>query len=165
MKNKKRKAKKINIPAATGVIEIRYIIKEDIPDIVEFAAKHAHEIPSWGEIDRDILTNSLNTMLLVSTYFVKGVFLDGELVGGMIGEISPTWFNARFESNGRTIYLDRRVRGKGIAQQLYNQFDKWASNYLQVSHGGLQTTSGVDITPLVTKLGYVKTGMTFRKVY
>jgi GNAT superfamily N-acetyltransferase len=94
-----------------------------------------------------------------------GVFVDDVFKGGMAGNISQAWFSKRFESSGITIFLDKSVRGRGIAQELYNMFDEWAGKFNNVTRGELRTTSGADITPLVTRLGYVKVGSTYRKEF
>ena len=147
------------------MITYRFLTPEDVSTVVEFAYLHAPEIPSWGEVDKDHLYKHLMGMVLDPMRFMLGVFLNGEFKGGLIGEITPTWFNLNYESQDRTIYLHKDVRGKGVALALFEQYDKWVMSHTFVKQGGLQTTSGVDLSPLVSKLGYVKVGTTFIKRY
>lgn len=145
---------------------IRHLDLDDIPAIIELANKAASEIESWGYINEDILQASLFQMLLDPFSWNMGVFSDdGEFLGGMSGEITPTWFNDRLESQGRVIYLDQKARGKGVALKLYQMFDEWCNSFDRVKKGNLRTTSGADISSLVRPLGYEKVGSTYSKRY
>jgi GNAT superfamily N-acetyltransferase len=148
-----------------NAIEYRILTPDDIDAVVAFGAEAAKTINSWGEIDEDTIRRSLSTMIMMPNFWLMGVFVDDVFKGGMAGNISQAWFSKRFESSGITIFLDKSIRGRGIAQELYNMFDEWANKFNNVTHGELRTTSGADITPLVTRNGYVKTGSTYRKVY
>lgn len=155
-------------------MKFRFLTLGDIPAILELAHIGAAQIESWGEIDEAIFTPTLMQWLnptpttyptRAPIYWCMGVF-DGErFLGGMAGLLSPTYMNNRWVSEGLTIYLHRDARGKGIAKQLYAMFDAWAMSHDFVHSGNLRTTSGADITKLVSPLGYKRIGMTYSKEY
>lgn len=141
----------------------RYATVDDIPRILELMREGAEEVPYFHHIDDDIATASLMLFINDENYFCRAIVNEDDTVmGGIICQVTRTWFNDHMHGCGITIFIHRSHRGKGGALLLYKEFTEWSKGWERVSCISLQTTSGVNIEPIVGRLKYKVVGKTYR---
>lgn len=141
----------------------KYLTFNDIPAIIDLAKVAVQDIKYWDRIDVDVLDTSLRTMIHHPDFFCRGYYDDkGVFVGAMCGRITRQFFNTDMCAEGVALFILPNARGRGGAVRLYQEFTDWAKGFKRVKHISLRTTSGLDLTKIITRLGYKSTGFTYR---
>lgn len=141
----------------------RYLTLDDIPDIIKLAEIGVQDVKYWDHIDVDVMSSTLNGIIHHPDYFCRGYFDSKEdLVGAFCGRVTQAWFNLDYHAEGITVFILPTARGKGGALKLYQEFTDWAKGFDRVKYVNLRTTSGLDLTKIITRLGYKTTGFTYR---
>jgi hypothetical protein len=144
-------------------MQTRFLTINDIPEILKLAKVGVKEVHYWDRIDDDVFISSVSSMLVNSDFFCRGYFDDkGNLCGVFCGVISRCWFNSDMHAEGVTVFILPCARGRGGALKLYQEFTDWASGFDRVKSVSLRTTSGLDLTKIISRIGYKPTGFTYR---
>jgi GNAT superfamily N-acetyltransferase len=144
-------------------MQTRYAINEDIPRIIELSHKAVTEIQFFREIVDEVISNTLQVWIDSPDYFCRVIADDNDIVvGGIITRISRTWFNDDIHAEGVAIFIEPTKRGFGGAAKLYREYVEWAKGFDMVKYISFQTTSGLDLSSIITRVGGKHIGHIYR---
>lgn len=147
---------------------IRYnrMAEKDIPPMIELGAE-MHAEGAFGELDycrdkcRRFGQRYINSP---QTHFALCAYQDDELVGMIMGSITPYYFGNDTIASDQLWYVKQGRRGSMLGVKLLKAFRSWArENNASEVCVGVSTAVDLDRThKLLSRLGFTHVGGTFK---
>ena len=150
------------------MIALTKLTVEHTQDIVECLRELRVESPEYNYVDDDPEFVFSNLHALISADHMVGVvaYVNGCIVGFMIGFVSNPWYSKRVEAMEQLLYVDPAVRGGTTAVRLIKEFEEVCRQRgAVVLSAGASTGIHEDRTvKLYERMGYTQGSPTLRKV-
>jgi L-amino acid N-acyltransferase YncA len=143
-------------------MKLRLATVDDLAEICVLGRK-MHEESSFASMDFDneVVKETLSNLMHKNQFVVVAEGTNGEIVGGMAGAVTQSWFGNDAVANDLCIFIDKKHRGGILAARLIRLFVQWAklAGAKQIRPGvvsGCQTAER-----LYERLGFKRTGATY----
>lgn len=142
---------------------IRAAENRDIARIVEMAERMAKE-SNFSSLSFSPERVASMCKTLISNGFAVVAEHDGEIIGGMLGDIHIPWFSGDSMGTDLGLYIEPQHRNGLLAAKLIKRFEDWC-----IGFGAKQIRPGISTgSPsaerLYKALGYQATGVQFLKM-
>ena len=141
-------------------LTIRPYTLNDVPAMVALFEEALPHLPNYHNItvDPERMRNVLRSNVKNATFMAVLLVTDkGEVVGGMAAQCTPLFFSLDTMASDTFLYIRESYRSLRDARRLLMAFVLWAkarrAKLIRASH-----TSGYDIAPLLTRLGFKEVG-------
>ena len=149
------------------MIALREINVRDTQDIVECLRQLRVESPTYNYVEDDPEFVYSNLFALIDNGAMTGVvaYVNGCIVGFMIGFVGAPWYSKRVEAMEQLLYVDPAVRGGTTAVRLIKEFEQLCkAKGAGVINVGASTGVHEDRTvKLYERMGYTQGSPTLRK--
>jgi GNAT superfamily N-acetyltransferase len=141
---------------------IRDATEQDLDAIVELGLE-MHAESSYRDLRFD--PGKVRSFMsgLIVTQYVRVYEKDGQLLGGMAGLITPTWFSDDLSATDIALMVSKEHRGSLIAVRLIKDFVRWATDRgaTQIRPGVTTGAVGDAGARLYEALGFEAVGTTY----
>jgi len=136
---------------------IRNATVEDIPKLVEFG-QQLHDTSTYKHINYAPEKVEATMKTLIAAGFAVVAVKDGEVVGGMAGDVHTPWYSHDRMGFDYSIYIEPQHRNGLIAVKMIKRFEEWC-----IGMGAKQIRPGIgtgdpSVLRLYKALGYNTVG-------
>lgn len=146
---------------AVGV-RLRMATVDDLPDIVVLG-RIMHQESSFASMDYcvDRMKETVSDLMDKSQFVVVAEGTNNEVIGGMLGVCTQSWFGGDMVANDLVIFIHPDHRGGMLAVKLIKTFVHWAklAGAKQIRPGVV--SGSMTAEALYDRLGFVRCGATF----
>lgn len=125
--------------------------------------REMHQSSSYAPMDYDInrLKETLGDLIDKSQFVVVAEATNGEVIGGMVGMCTQSWFGADMVANDLALFVTPDSRGGMAAVKMVKAFVQWArlAGAKQIRLG--VTTGHARAGALYERMGFAKCGASF----
>lgn len=124
-------------------------------------AMHAESSFRGMAYDVDCVKETLGDLIDRKQFVVVAEDSAGEVVGGMAGMVTPSWFGTDTMACDLALYLAPEVRGGMVAYRLVKGFVDWArmAGAKQIRPGVI--TASAEAEALYERMGFMRCGATY----
>lgn len=143
-------------------MNLRMATLDDLPAIVVLGRQmHASSTYAPMDYDPDRVKETVACLLDKSQFVVVAEDTNGQVVGGMLGTVTQSWFGQDMVANDLALFVSQDARGGMAAVRLLKAFVQWAklAGAKQIRPG--VTTGHVRAEQLFDKLGFTRCGASF----
>lgn len=143
-------------------MKLRLATMDDLPDIVVLG-RIMHDESTFAPMDYDVdrVKETIGDLIDKSQFVVVAEGKNGELIGGMAGMVTQSWFGCDMVANDLALFVTRDERGGMAAVKLIKAFVQWAklAGAKQIRPG--VTTGHERAEKLFERLGFARCGASF----
>jgi N-acetylglutamate synthase-like GNAT family acetyltransferase len=143
-------------------MKLRMATLDDLPAIARLG-RDMHEASSFCTLDydEDVVKTTFGDLIDESQFVVLAENINGEVIGGMAGRVTPSWFGKDSIANDIAIFITPDERGGLRAVQFVKAFVLWArlAGAKQVRTG--VTTGDARAEHLYAAMGFTRCGASF----
>ncbi len=141
---------------------LRLATLEDLPALVVLG-REMHATSSYAPMDFDPerLKETITELMNKSQFVVVVEDTNGQVVGGMLGTVTQSWFGQDMVANDLALFVSQDARGGMAAVRLLKAFVQWAklAGAKQIRPG--VTTGHARAEQLFDKLGFTRCGASY----
>lgn len=141
---------------------IRKATLEDVPHIVRMGERLHHE-SSFSSISYCGERVAQIASVLISNGFAVVVEKDGEVIGGMMGDVVVPWYSTERMGIDYSLYIEPEHRNGMLAVKLVKMFEEWCLTMGAVQIRPGVSTGHMSAGKLYRALGYEQVGECFVK--
>jgi L-amino acid N-acyltransferase YncA len=136
---------------------IRQAIESDIPALVEMG-QLLHDESSYKHVSYSPERVAATCLLMMKNGFLVVAEKDGEVVGGMMGDVQVAWYTTERMGFDLSLYIKPEHRSGMMAMRMIKRFENWC-----IKMGATQIRPGIgtgnpSVTRLYKALGYKYVG-------
>lgn len=143
-------------------MKLRLATMDDLPALAVLG-REMHDTSSYAgmDYDADRLKKTITELMNKSQFVVVAEGTNGELIGGMLGMCTQSWFGRDMVANDLALFVTRDERGGMAAVKLIKAFVQWAklAGAKQIRPG--VTTGHERAEKLFERLGFARCGASF----
>lgn len=143
-------------------MKLRMATLDDLPAMAVLG-REMHDTSSYAamDYDPDRLKETIEDLMNKSQFVVVAEGTNGELIGGMLGMCTQSWFGRDMVANDVALFVTRNERGGMAAVKLIKAFIQWArlAGAKQIRPG--VTTGHERAEELFERLGFTRCGASF----
>ncbi|MFM8899158.1 MAG: N-acetyltransferase family protein [Burkholderiales bacterium] len=143
-------------------MKLRMATLEDLPAICALGrSMHSQSTFAPMNYDIDRVKETIGGLIDKSQFVVVAEATNGEVIGGMAGMVTQSWFGSDSVANDLAIFIHPSHRGGVLAVRLMKAFIEWArlAGAKQIRPG--VTTGHARAEELFERLGFVRCGASF----
>jgi L-amino acid N-acyltransferase YncA len=141
---------------------LRLATVDDLPAIVVLG-RVMHEESSFAPMDYDVdrMKETIGDLMNKSQFVVVAEDTNGEVIGGMAGMVTQSWFGNDMVANDLALFIHPDHRGGMLAVRLIKSFVRWAklAGAKQIRPGVISGNRTAEA--LYDRLGFTRCGATF----
>jgi GNAT superfamily N-acetyltransferase len=141
---------------------LRLATVDDLPSICVLG-RVMHEESSFAPMDYDVdrMKETIGDLMNKSQFVVVAEDTNGEVIGGMAGMVTQSWFGNDMVANDLALFIHPDHRGGMLAVRLIKSFVRWAklAGAKQIRVG--VTTGHVNAGGLYERLGFAWCGASY----
>ena len=143
-------------------MKIRLATLDDLPKIAQLG-RDMHEASTFSTLDYDaeIVKATIGRLINESQFVVVAENINGEVVGGMAGQVVPSWFGKDSVANDMAIFISPGERGGLRAVQFIEAFTLWAKLAGAKQVRPSVTTGHERAAELYEAMGFTRCGASF----
>jgi L-amino acid N-acyltransferase YncA len=135
---------------------------DDLPAIVVLG-RVMHEESSFAPMDYDVdrVKETISDLMNKSQFVVVAEDKNGEVIGGMAGMVTQSWFGNDMVANDLALFIHPDHRGSMLVVRLVKTFVHWAklAGAKQIRPGVISGSRTAEA--LYDRLGFTRCGATF----
>jgi L-amino acid N-acyltransferase YncA len=143
-------------------MRLRLATVDDLPAICVLG-RIMHEESTFAPMDYDVerVKQTIGDLMHKSQFVVVAEDKNGEVIGGMAGMVTQSWFGSDMVANDLSLFIHPNHRGGMLAVRLIKAFVQWArlAGAKQIRPGVI--SGNATAVRLYEKLGFAKCGATF----
>ena len=143
-------------------MKLRMATPDDLPAIVVLG-RVMHEESSFAPMDYDVdrVKETISDLMNKSQFVVVAEDTNGEVIGGMAGMVTQSWFGNDMVANDLAVFIHPDHRGGLLAVKLIKTFVHWAklAGAKQIRPGVVSGSRTAEA--LYDRLGFTRCGATF----
>lgn len=143
-------------------MKLRMATPDDLPALAVLG-REMHETSSYAPMDYDPerLKETISDLMNKSQFVVVAEATNGEVIGGMLGVVTQSWFGRDMVANDLALFVAGDARGGMAAIKMMKAFVQWAklAGAKQIRPG--VTTGHVRAEKLFERLGFARCGASF----
>lgn len=143
-------------------MKLRMATIEDLPAICVLG-RVMHDESTFAPMDYDVnrVKETISDLMDKSQFVVVAEDTNGEVIGGMAGMVTQSWFGNDMVANDLALFVHPDHRGGLLAVKLIKTFVHWAklAGAKQIRPGVI--SGNATAVRLYEKLGFAKCGATF----
>lgn len=143
-------------------MKLRMATVNDLPDIVVLG-RIMHDESTFAPMDYDVdrVKETISDLIYKSQFVVVVEGKNGELIGGMAGMVTQSWFGNDMVANDLALFVHPDHRGGLLVVRLIKAFVHWAklAGAKQIRPGVI--TGNETAVGLYDRLGFRRCGATF----
>lgn len=143
-------------------MKLRMATPDDLPALAVLG-REMHETSSYAPMDYDPerLKETISDLMNKSQFVVVAEATNGEVIGGMLGVVTQSWFGRDMVANDLALFVAGDARGGMAAIKMMKAFVEWAklAGAKQIRPG--VTTGHVRAEKLFERLGFARCGASF----
>ena len=143
-------------------MRLRFATPDDLPTLVVLG-RVMHEESSFAPMDYDIdrVKETLTELMDKSQFVVVAEATNGEVIGGMAGMCTQSWFGNDMVANDLALFIHPDHRGGLLVVRLIRAFVDWSklAGAKQIRPG--VTTGHAGAEQLFKRLGFAQCGASF----
>lgn len=143
-------------------MKLRMATVDDLPAIVVLG-RVMHEESSFAPMDYDVdrVKETISDLMNKSQFVVVAEDTNGEVIGGMAGMVTQSWFGRDMVANDLALFVASDARGGMAAIKMMKAFVHWAklAGAKQIRPG--VTTGHARAEKLFERLGFARCGASF----
>lgn len=143
-------------------MKLRMATPDDLPDIVVLG-RVMHQESSFAPMDYDVdrVKETISDLMNKSQFVVVAEDTNGEVIGGMAGMVTQSWFGNDMVANDLALFVHPDYRGGLIVVRLVKAFVHWAklAGAKQIRPGVVSGSRTAEA--LYDRLGFTRCGATF----
>lgn len=143
-------------------MKLRMATPDDLPALAVLG-REMHETSSYAPMDYDPerLKETISDLMNKSQFVVVAEATNGEVIGGMLGVVTQSWFGRDMVANDLALFVAGDARGGMAAFKMMKAFVQWAklAGAKQIRPG--VTTGHVRAEKLFERLGFARCGASF----
>jgi L-amino acid N-acyltransferase YncA len=143
-------------------MNLRLATIDDLPEICVLG-RAMHEESSFApmDFDNEVVKETLTNLMHKNQFVVVAEGTNGEIIGGMAGSVTQSWFGNDSVANDLCIFIHKDHRGGLLAVKLIKLFVQWAklAGAKQIRPGVVSGNRTAE--SLYERLGFKRTGATF----
>lgn len=143
-------------------MNLRMATPDDLPAIVVLGLV-MHQESSFAPMDYDVdrVKETISDLINKSQFVVVAEDTNGEVIGGMAGMVTQSWFGSDMVANDLAIFVHPDHRGGMLAVKLIKAFVHWAklAGAKQIRPGVVSGNRTAEA--LYERLGFTRCGGTF----
>ena len=143
-------------------MKLRIATIEDLPAICVLG-RVMHDESTFAPMDYDVnrVKETISDLMDKSQFVVVAEDTNGEVIGGMAGMVTQSWFGNDMVANDLALFVTRDERGGMAAVKLIKTFVHWAklAGAKQIRPG--VTTGHERAEKLFERLGFARCGASF----
>lgn len=143
-------------------MKLRLATVDDLPSIVVLG-RAMHQESSFAPLDYDIerVKETIGGLIDKKQFVVVAEDTNGEVIGGMAGSVTQSWFGKDSVANDLSIFVMSSHRGGLVAYRLVEAFVAWArlAGAKQIRPGVISGSQSA--VSMYERLGFQRCGATF----
>lgn len=143
-------------------MKLRMATVDDLPALAVLG-REMHETSSYAPMDYDPerLKETISELMNKSQFVVVAEDTNGEVIGGMAGMVTQSWFGRDMVANDLALFVTGDARGGMAAIKMMKAFVHWAklAGAKQIRPG--VTTGHARAEKLFERLGFARCGASF----
>ena len=143
-------------------MKLRMATPDDLPAIVVLG-RVMHEESSFAPMDYDVdrVKETISDLMNKSQFVVVAEDTNGEVIGGMAGMVTQSWFGNDMVANDLALFIHPDHRGGLMVVRLVKAFVHWAklAGAKQIRPGVVSGSRTAEA--LYDRLGFTRCGATF----
>lgn len=143
-------------------MKLRMATVDDLPAIVVLG-RVMHEESSFAPMDYDVdrVKETISDLMNKSQFVVVAEDTNGEVIGGMAGMVTQSWFGNDMVANDLAVFIHPDHRGGMLMVKLIKTFVHWAklAGAKQIRPGVVSGSRTAEA--LYDRLGFARCGATF----
>lgn len=143
-------------------MKLRMATPDDLPAIVVLG-RVMHQESSFAPMDYDVdrVKETISDLMNKSQFVVVAEDTNGEVIGGMAGMVTQSWFGNDMVANDLAIFIHPDHRGGLVVVRLVKAFVHWAklAGAKQIRPGVVSGSRTAEA--LYDRLGFTRCGATF----
>lgn len=143
-------------------MKLRMATPDDLPALAVLG-REMHDTSSYAamDYDQDRLKETIQDLMNKSQFVVVAEGTNGELIGGMLGVCTQSWFGRDMVANDLALFVTGGSRGGMAAIKMMKAFVHWAklAGAKQIRPG--VTTGDERAEKLFERLGFARCGASF----
>lgn len=143
-------------------MKLRMATPDDLPAIVVLG-RVMHQESSFAPMDYDVdrVKETISDLMNKSQFVVVAEDTNGEVIGGMAGMVTQSWFGNDMVANDLAVFIHPDHRGGLLVVRLVKAFVHWAklAGAKQIRPGVVSGSRTAEA--LYDRLGFTRCGATF----
>lgn len=143
-------------------MNLRMATPDDLPAIVVLG-RVMHDESSFAPMDYDVdrVKETISDLMNKSQFVVVAEDTNGEVIGGMAGMVTQSWFGNDMVANDLALFIHPDHRGSLLVVRLIKAFVHWAklAGAKQIRPGVVSGSRTAEA--LYDRLGFTRCGATF----
>lgn len=143
-------------------MRLRLATHDDLPALCALGREmHAKSSYASMDFDVDVVKATLGGLIDKSQFVVLAEDKNGDVIGGMAGQVTPSWFGKDMVASDLALFVLEDRRGGLAACRLVQAFVQWAriAGAKQI-RPGVTTGSDAAVT-MYERMGFMRVGASF----